>query len=155
MSCCPVTIRGRQYPSIRGAAREIGVAPSTIVAALDLHGHANFVGLGYRKGMRKGLQNGPRNPVKIGSCHFESQAALARALGLNPWRVGKWLKPDAPAASKDKLLAAVMRWQARQPTDPVDIRALELRKQGMGRNAIARELGVGRRRVSSILEATA
>lgn len=106
---CPVIIRGQHFPSISKASQALGVQSSAICAALDRHGHADFVGLGYRKGMRKGNRNARRKPVQIGPHRFDSQADLARFIGWTPWRVGCALKATASDAQRGALLAAVMQ----------------------------------------------
>jgi hypothetical protein len=69
-----IRIRGVTYPSIRQAAREIGVTPRAITNALD-RGAIDEVGL---------RLVGPKpKPVTIGGITFPSKQFVANALGRN------------------------------------------------------------------------
>ena len=73
----PVTIDGVRYPSIKEAARTLGVAPATIVARLKYGGQ-------WRDKRCK--------PVTVAERHFNSVKEAAKAFGVTPQTVQNWGK---------------------------------------------------------------
>jgi len=69
MRSIPVSIGGARYPSIKAAARALGVAPATVVA------HLKYIGE-WRDKRRK--------PVTVAGRHFDSVTEAARAFGVTP-----------------------------------------------------------------------
>lgn len=74
-NCVPVRYKGRDYPSIKAAAKEIGVARSTISKHLDKYGHLDNL-----------LKHPSSEPVKVtmGNNEWSSINSAARELGFSP-----------------------------------------------------------------------
>ena len=74
-NCVPVRYKDRDYPSIKAAAKDIGVARSTISKHLDKYGHLDNL-----------LKYAPSEPVKVtmGNKEWTSIGSAARELGFAP-----------------------------------------------------------------------
>lgn len=78
----PVTRGDRAWPTMKAAARELGVAPNTISKHLARHGNLDRVGS--RKGPRPGTFIPSRaKPVCVGGHNWPSITAMARDLGVS------------------------------------------------------------------------
>jgi len=77
MRSIPVTIDGVRYPSIKAAARTLGVAPATIVARMKYGGQ-------WRDKRCK--------PVTVAGRHYDSVKEAAKAFGVTPQTVQNWGK---------------------------------------------------------------
>lgn len=71
-----LSIRGVEYPSIAEAARQLGVAYSTVSNALD-NGTLDTVGLGRNHDRKK--------PITVNGVLYESIAEAAKQCNLNPY----------------------------------------------------------------------
>ena len=67
MRSIPVSIGGVRYPSIKAAARALGVAPATVVAHL-----------------KREWRDKRRKPITVAGHHFSSVMEAATAFGVTP-----------------------------------------------------------------------
>lgn len=109
MNCCPVTIRGELYPSQKAAAKALGLSPNAIAQSLLRNGHCDKVGIG---NARTGNTNAHSRPVRIGNLQFRSQLGAAKALGVHPSLVRRYMVGELKQAGKERLLRAAMTYQA-------------------------------------------
>lgn len=88
MNAYPVEIRGITYPSASAAARELGVAASTVRCALE-NGNTDGVGLG-RNWSRK-------IPCTVDGVEYESRSDAARAVDIpcRTFNIHCWKKRKA------------------------------------------------------------
>ena len=77
MRSIPVSIGGVRYPSIKAAARALGVAPATVVARLKWE---------WRDKRRK--------PVTVAGRNFDSLTEAARAFDVTPHTILNWRRRD-------------------------------------------------------------
>lgn len=100
---------GKLFPSIRAAAREHGVSPFTISRHLNRHGDLTRLGMGQS---RPGCQNASK-PFHIGDRVFPSRLRAASELGISPSQLYRWTRKNASASMKDRLLVAIMAYDAK------------------------------------------
>jgi len=79
MKSIPVSVDGVFYPSIKEAARALGVAPGTVVARSKYVGH---------------WQDKRRKPVTVAGRHFNSLKEAASAFGVTPQTIQNWGRRD-------------------------------------------------------------
>ncbi|MDF3607538.1 NUMOD1 domain-containing DNA-binding protein [Paracoccus sp. DMF-8] len=96
------------HPSIRAAARAHGVSRRTVAYHLDTYGDLSRLGRGKA---RPGCQNASKVTVIFGR-EFPSRVAAAKHLGISISQFNRWTRPDASAAMRDMLMAAMMRAEA-------------------------------------------
>lgn len=100
--------RGKTYFGIRAVARAHGVSRKTVAYHLDTHGDLSRLGRGKA---RPGCQNAAKRTAIFGR-EFPSRVAAARHFGISISQFNRWTRPDASAAMRDMLLAAMMRAEA-------------------------------------------
>lgn len=106
-NCEPVIWRGKVYLSQKLVAKAAGVVPGTVACHLLRHGHLENLGIG-----RGRHCNHARTASKpIGT--WPSQAALARAAGIKPKALNKWVRHG----KSEKILLAMMRADATRRAD--------------------------------------
>jgi hypothetical protein len=87
MNVCPVTVRGKTYPSVRAAAQAEGVAPRTCYRHLRAYGHLDLLGR---------VENRPPDrskPVVVAGVRYPSITTAAKVLGWAPKTVRKRRDP--------------------------------------------------------------
>lgn len=109
---------GREFPSIRACARAYGVNRLVVSYHLNTHGHLERLGTGQS---RPG-GNSAGKKVVFGNHSWPSVTAAANEIGISRTRLYRWLRPNASAAMRDMLMAAVMAWgegrRAKAPARP-------------------------------------
>lgn len=105
MYACPVTVRGKHYPSIKSAAAAHGRSERQAQRHLDKYGHLDFLGQAPPRWTRPDRHKA----CAIAGMRFESMTAAARALGLDR----KTLRNarTCPAA-RQTVMAAAMQYSA-------------------------------------------
>ena len=101
---CPVVAQGKAYPSIREAAKSIGITERWAYRNLQIKGHLEEAGHA-----RFGNRNAKRTPVTIYGLRFESISEAGRALGMNRNSVRRALSAGASQADRERLYVACMR----------------------------------------------
>ena len=100
---CPTIARGKHYPSIREAAKHIGVSDRWARKCLQIKGHLEDAGRG-----KIGNKNQRRRPVTICGRTFESITEAARHLGMSRHAVTRAVSDKATAHMRDNLYKAMM-----------------------------------------------
>ena len=106
---CPVVARGKHYPSIREAAKHLGVSDRWARKCLQIKGHLEDAGRG-----KIGNKDQKRRAITICGRTFESITEAARYLGISRHTVARSIKPDAPKESRESLMRAMMLATARR-----------------------------------------
>lgn len=106
-----VRIRGKVYPDAYVAAKELGVALSTVYCGIS-RGNPERIGLGPDYKSRKTAGGKAPKPVTVAGYKFASMAELARAIGRKPKAVRVSLKSGEIA--KQRIITAVMHWVSKQ-----------------------------------------
>lgn len=110
---CPIEVRGKVYPSVKSAAKALGIQPASVSSYLTRRGHTRGLGLGFKSPHRNQTARNAK-PVTIHGHRFDSIKAAATALGLSYQALHRTLtKPMTPKKS-DRLLRIIMQWQARE-----------------------------------------
>lgn len=107
MQTCPVTYRGKTYPSIKAAASAIGCNARTIHNHLERYGHIDRIGANNRLGNA----NARRKPVIIGGMRFDTITNAAHYIGVSRHVIGRMVNGKASPAARDLLTARLMRAQ--------------------------------------------
>lgn len=107
MKGCPVTYKGKTYPSILAASKAIGRGPRTIGRHLDKYGHLDNLDA-------HGNANRPahnRKPVVIAGMRFDSMTEAAQYVGMSTQHFGQTIKGQTSKGCMDRLIARFMRAQ--------------------------------------------
>ena len=110
-TCCPCEAGGRSFPSLRVAAKALGVKPNTLSTHLAKHGHLDFVGTG-KSGPRRWSKHRAA-PVDVWGHHFPSKKALAAHIGVPVGTVIGWLNGSVKSGP-ERLMAELMRADVRR-----------------------------------------
>jgi hypothetical protein len=107
----PCTWQGRHFPSLQAAAEVIGVRRHTLSHHLAKHGNLDLAG----KGPRSNVGNrGYRVPFRFGPHYWPRRIDAAADLGMSTSTLRRISRPSSTPAQRDRLLAAVMAYEARQ-----------------------------------------
>jgi len=110
---CPIEVRGTVYPSVKAAAKALGIKPASISSYLGRRGHTDGLGLGSSSPNRNRTAH-RKKAIEIHGYRFESIRAAADALGLPYQSFHRTVtKPMTPKKS-DRLLRIIMEWQAKE-----------------------------------------
>lgn len=112
-NCVPVRIRGVDYPSIKAAAAALGITPATISSSLQRNGHAEGAGLGVKSVRHNSTPHRVR-PITLHGRDYPSIKVAADELGLGYSWLYKAITRQQPADAGDRILAAMMRINARR-----------------------------------------
>jgi len=97
---CPGVVRGQHFPSIKDAARAMGVTPECAHRHLTRYGHLDLLGL-----PRGGWQSHQRRKVAIFGRTFESVSAAAAALRVDRKTIRNM---QHSTAARETVLRALM-----------------------------------------------
>lgn len=110
---CPVSAKGKVYPSARAAARALKVCESTVIKHLREYGHLELVGK-LRAGAKKGAKPRNRKPITVGGRTFQTRRELAAYVGYTEQYLSRVLSGRDGQGPMERLIAAVMRADAQQ-----------------------------------------
>ena len=100
---CPTIARGKHYPSIREAAKQLGISDRWARRCLEIKGHLEDAGRG-----KIGNKNQKRRAITICGCKFESITQAARHLGMSRHAVTRAVSANASPAMRDNLYKSMM-----------------------------------------------
>jgi len=100
--------RDQTYIGQEAVALAAGVAPQTVADHLRVHGNLDRLGIG--RGRHGNYAAQAAKPLTVGPCSYPSIAAFARAVGLKPKCVQRWVRNGRA----DRLMAAHMAADARK-----------------------------------------
>ena len=101
----PVTFNGKTYATVVALSRETGHSTRAVFRHLERYGDLRRLEMPRRR-----VTPDKSKPVTIGRYSWPSQVAAAKDLGVETYSLRHWLKH--PDRLGDRLIAAVMRWQA-------------------------------------------
>ena len=107
-----IDAKGRRYPSIRACARAYGVHRRTVAYHLDTYGNLERLGMGKA---RINPQHRAK-PMNLGAYTWSSRTAAAKDLNLDATTLFRWTRPSATPEMREKLIHALMAFEARQRT---------------------------------------
>lgn len=105
----PCEYEGRTYPSLEALAKVIGVRRHVLSYHIQRYGNFDRAGQGSPRGNPG--NKGPRRSIRIGPLQWPSRKQAAADLGISVTSISRWTGPRATAQQRDKLMAAVMRFQ--------------------------------------------
>lgn len=111
----PCVWNGKCYPTIKAAAAASGFSPATLFGHLRRYGNLDRLGVG--RGGNPGNKAGSKE-FHFGTLKWPSRVRAAKELGICSNTLARWSGPGATQAQQDKLLAAVMAYEARQYRSP-------------------------------------
>ena len=114
---CPCIVRGKSYPSIAAAERDLGLKSGAITYHLNKYGHAEYAGLKGRLGTRNYKTPANAKPINIGGVAYTSLSAAATDLRLGRNCLRKWNAGCLPPRAEYKILKAVLQRDARIASD--------------------------------------
>ena len=103
-------IRGVVFRSQKEAAQWAGVTPSAISTRLSHTGTLERVGLNLAGGQIGNQANA--KPLALGNTTFPSRTIAAKELGMSRDQLTRALSSRATTAMKERLLLAIMRYEA-------------------------------------------
>ena len=103
-------IRGVVFRSQKEAAQWAGVTPSAISTRLSHTGTLERVGLNLAGGQIGNQANA--KPLTLGKTTFPSRTIAAQEIGMSRDKLTRALSPRATTAMKERLLLAIMRYEA-------------------------------------------
>lgn len=118
-----VRVAGRDFDSVKQAARALKVKEGTIRVAIS-KGREAFVGLGTKRGHRTGHYNSPvikRLPVKIGAREWPSQKQCARDLRVSYYRLRRAIKTNEAEWLAARLMDLLAREEGRKGKMPTTL----------------------------------
>ncbi|ETW11090.1 hypothetical protein ATO8_18764 [Roseivivax marinus] len=110
---CPVSVRGRVFPSHKAAAKALGVKRGALASALYRRGHCDTVGLP-PSATRMGNTNAPANETVLFGHRFRSRLSAAKALGVNRNTIRLVAEGKASQARREIVYSALMRHLAKE-----------------------------------------
>lgn len=103
--CVPVRKGNRVWPTQKQAARDLGVTPNAISAALARRGHLEHVG--NTRG-RLGNANAIMRQVKLGPLEYRSQRRASLDLGIHLATLRRFLRGGCGPEMRATIMARVM-----------------------------------------------